>query len=166
MVTAAEGAQGGGRPQRGRTVPPQGVPQEAPVPPSGRPARQGDENHQHALPALPSSPSPAPEGGWDDGGSEESRPQQSSQTRAPLSRRRLSSPVGGGPGGPFRLPRTVPLRPRRRERVPPSRSLPPTRTGPRPWRPAPLSLPTLPSHPVRRVCPVRRPTYRPRAITP
>ncbi|MFD4758262.1 PAS domain-containing protein [Streptomyces sp. NPDC058439] len=52
VVTAAEGAQGGGgRPQRGRTVPPQGVP----VPAGGHRAHQGGEN-QLALPA----PAPAP----------------------------------------------------------------------------------------------------------
>ncbi|GAA3478740.1 PAS domain-containing protein [Streptomyces yanii] len=60
VVTAAEGAQGvGGRPQRGQTVPPQGVPAEAPVPvPAGAGrARQGNEN-QLALPALASAPGP------------------------------------------------------------------------------------------------------------
>ncbi|MFE7457858.1 PAS domain-containing protein [Streptomyces sp. NPDC057554] len=53
VVTAAEGAQGGGRPQRGQTVPPQGVPAEAqqPVPPTGRRARR-EEEHRPALPAL------------------------------------------------------------------------------------------------------------------
>ncbi|MCX4796183.1 PAS domain-containing protein [Streptomyces sp. NBC_01242] len=51
VVTAAEGAQGGGgRPQRGRTVPPQGVP----VPAGGHRAHQGGEN-QLALPAPASA---------------------------------------------------------------------------------------------------------------
>ncbi|MER6101229.1 PAS domain-containing protein [Streptomyces sp. NPDC001832] len=53
VVTAAEGAQGGGgRPQRGQTVPPQGVPAEAPVPvpAGGHRAHRGGEN-QLALPA-------------------------------------------------------------------------------------------------------------------
>ncbi|MYW35240.1 PAS domain S-box protein, partial [Streptomyces sp. SID2119] len=42
VVTAAEGAQGAGRPQRGQTVPPQGVPvdPQQPVPPAGRRARR------------------------------------------------------------------------------------------------------------------------------
>lgn len=56
VVTAAEGAQGGGgRPQRGQTVPPQGVPSEAqlPVSPSGRRARRDGEDRP-ALPALAS----------------------------------------------------------------------------------------------------------------
>ncbi|MFF9688059.1 PAS domain-containing protein [Streptomyces sp. NPDC014623] len=64
VVTAAEGAQGGGgRPQRGQTVPPQGVPQGAP----GRQSGGG----RPALPALASSDA--------SGQQEQSRPQQSSQ---------------------------------------------------------------------------------------
>ncbi|MFF8917142.1 PAS domain-containing protein [Streptomyces sp. NPDC015032] len=63
VVTAAEGAQGGGgRSQRGQTVPPQGVPAEAPtqVPTGGHRARQGGEN-QLALPASSAaSPSASP----------------------------------------------------------------------------------------------------------
>ncbi|WP_326671164.1 PAS domain-containing protein [Streptomyces sp. NBC_01257] len=54
VVTAAEGAQGaGGRPQRGQTVPPQGVPAEAqrPVPAGGHRAHRGGES-QLALPAA------------------------------------------------------------------------------------------------------------------
>lgn len=57
VVTAAEGAQGGGgRPQRGQTVPPQGVPAEAPtpVPAGGHRAHRGGEN-QLALPAAGST---------------------------------------------------------------------------------------------------------------
>ncbi|MBM7438003.1 PAS domain-containing protein [Streptomyces sp. HB132] len=53
VVTAAEGAQGGGgRPQRGQTVPPQGVPQNA----SGRTGQQG--GGRPALPALASPEAP------------------------------------------------------------------------------------------------------------
>ncbi|MEU0830537.1 PAS domain-containing protein [Streptomyces sp. NPDC005969] len=58
VVTAAEGVQGvRNRPQLGQTVPPQGVPAEAPVPvpADGARARQGNEN-QLALPALASAP--------------------------------------------------------------------------------------------------------------
>ncbi|MFD7720401.1 PAS domain-containing protein [Streptomyces sp. NPDC059814] len=57
VVTAAEGAQGaGGRPQRGQTVPPQGVPNEAPtpVPAAGHRARRGGENRLALPAALPS----------------------------------------------------------------------------------------------------------------
>ncbi|MFE7757463.1 PAS domain-containing protein [Streptomyces sp. NPDC057418] len=56
VVTAAEGAQGGGRPQRGQTVPPQGVPHEA----QGMRTRPGGGN-QTALPAL--APAEAPQQG-------------------------------------------------------------------------------------------------------
>ncbi|ROV66203.1 response regulator [Streptomyces globisporus] len=54
VVTAAENAQGGGRPQLGPTVPPQGVPVDPhqPVPPTGRRARRDAE--PAALPALAS----------------------------------------------------------------------------------------------------------------
>ncbi len=54
VVTAAENAQGGGRPQLGPTVPPQGVPvdPQQPVPPTGRRARR--EGEPAALPALAS----------------------------------------------------------------------------------------------------------------
>lgn len=57
VVTAAEGAQGaGGRPQRGQTVPPQGVPAEAPtpVPAAGHRARQGGESRLALPAAMPS----------------------------------------------------------------------------------------------------------------
>ncbi|MFE8912731.1 PAS domain-containing protein [Streptomyces globisporus] len=55
VVTAAENAQGGGRPQLGQTVPPQGVPMDPqqPVPPTGRRARREGEPAA-ALPALAS----------------------------------------------------------------------------------------------------------------
>ncbi|MEE1812264.1 PAS domain-containing protein [Streptomyces sp. BE133] len=62
VVTAAEGAQGGGgRPQRGQTVPPQGFPAETPmpVPVGGHQARQGGEN-QLALPSSASASASAP----------------------------------------------------------------------------------------------------------
>nr|WSW68006.1 PAS domain-containing protein [Streptomyces sp. NBC_00995] len=52
VVTAAEGAQGaGGRPQRGQTVPPQGVPADAPVPAGGHRAPRSGDN-QLALTAA------------------------------------------------------------------------------------------------------------------
>lgn len=56
VVTAAENAQGGGRPQLGQTVPPQGVPvdPQQPVPPTGRRARREGEPVVPALPALAS----------------------------------------------------------------------------------------------------------------
>ncbi|WP_406501304.1 PAS domain-containing protein [Streptomyces sp. NBC_01590] len=72
VVTAAEGAQGGGsRPQLGQTVPPQGVPAEGqlavPVPAGGHRARQGAE-HQGQL-ALPASAPDSAVGPASDAGS-------------------------------------------------------------------------------------------------
>ncbi|MFE7466418.1 PAS domain-containing protein [Streptomyces sp. NPDC057499] len=60
VVTAAEGAQGGTRPQLGQTVPPQGVPADGqvPVPAGGHRVPQGAEG-QLALAASPSAPAPA-----------------------------------------------------------------------------------------------------------
>ncbi|MER5683382.1 PAS domain-containing protein [Streptomyces sp. NPDC002205] len=80
VVTAAEGAQGGGgRPQRGQTVPPQGVPAEMPmpVPAGGHRTRQGNEN-QLALPAV----APAVGHGQSEGG-----PQQGQAQPQPTGRR-------------------------------------------------------------------------------
>ncbi|MFD5057393.1 PAS domain-containing protein [Streptomyces sp. NPDC058394] len=80
VVTAAEGAQGGGgRPQRGQTVPPQGVPAEMPmpVPAGGQRTRQGNEN-QLALPAV----APAAGQGQSEGG-----PQQGQAQPQPTGRR-------------------------------------------------------------------------------
>ncbi|MFD7526132.1 PAS domain-containing protein [Streptomyces sp. NPDC059849] len=64
VVTAAEGAQGGGRPQLGQTVPPQGVP----VPAGGHRALQGAESQnqgqgqgQLALPASASDSTQVPQ---------------------------------------------------------------------------------------------------------
>ncbi|MFJ2418337.1 PAS domain-containing protein [Streptomyces brevispora] len=62
VVTAAEGAQGGGgRPQRGQTVPPAGVPADAPtpVPAAGHRAHQGGQSRL-ALPAAASPVNAAP----------------------------------------------------------------------------------------------------------
>ena len=78
VVTAAEGAQGGGgRPQRGQTVPPQGVPAEMPAPAGGHRTRQGSEN-QLALPAA------APAVGQGQG---EAAPQQGQAQPQPTGRR-------------------------------------------------------------------------------
>ncbi|MFE9822521.1 PAS domain-containing protein [Streptomyces sp. NPDC005791] len=110
VVTAAEGAQGGGgRPQRGQTVPPQGVPQNA----SGR---QGGGSRP-ALPALASSPEAR-------GPQEPSRPeQQAQQPGGRRARRALAaaqdrvaaeSRTDQGPRTAFALP------PAAADRVPPA----------------------------------------------
>lgn len=101
VVTAAEGAQGGGRPQRGQTVPPQGVPQNA----SGRTGRQGD---RPALPALPSPVAPA---------QQEQPAQQSGGRRArralAAAQERAAAAEPSGPRTPFALP------PAAADRIPP-----------------------------------------------
>ncbi|MEV7856337.1 PAS domain-containing protein [Streptomyces sp. NPDC088183] len=110
VVTAAEGAQGGGRPQRGQTVPPQGVPAEGqmPVPPGGHRARQGGENQL----ALPSAPAPAagPEGPGD--GAAPGSP-QAAQPTGRRARRALSA-------GQERTDRAEPAGPRTAFALPPA----------------------------------------------
>ncbi|WP_327368769.1 PAS domain-containing protein [Streptomyces sp. NBC_01217] len=89
VVTAAEGAQGGGgRPQRGQTVPPQGVPAEAPtpvrVPAGGQRARQGGE----AQLALSPAPSPSSSEGFAQAGD---GPAPAAQPAGRRARRALSA---------------------------------------------------------------------------
>ncbi|UUN27914.1 PAS domain-containing protein [Streptomyces sp. FIT100] len=68
VVTAAEGAAGGGRPALGDTVPPQGMAPEAQTGrPTGRRARRAEASSLPALPAAPNAPTTpnaptAPEG--------------------------------------------------------------------------------------------------------
>ncbi|MDF6043506.1 PAS domain-containing protein [Streptomyces sp. JH14] len=109
VVTAAEGAQGGGgRPQRGQTVPPQGVPAEmaVPVPAGGQPARQSNEN-QLALPAV----APAAGQGQSEGGAQ-------AQQTGRRARRALATaqdrPEPAGPRTAFALP------PAEADRIPPT----------------------------------------------
>ncbi|MFJ8863661.1 PAS domain-containing protein [Streptomyces sp. NPDC102451] len=106
VVTAAEGAQGGGgRPQRGQTVPPQGVPQNA----SGRQGGAG----RPALPALASPEAP--------GQQEQSRSEQSAQqpggrrARRALAaaQERAAAAEPSGPRTAFALP------PAAADRIPP-----------------------------------------------
>ncbi|MEU0130349.1 PAS domain-containing protein [Streptomyces sp. NPDC006289] len=112
VVTAAEGAQGGGgRPQRGQTVPPQGVPHHAP---SGRTARQGSGD-QPALPALASAEAP---GRQQDQFGGQGEPEQSQQPGGRRARRALAAAQDRaaeptGPRTPFALP------PAAADRVPP-----------------------------------------------
>ncbi|WP_327422806.1 PAS domain-containing protein [Streptomyces sp. NBC_01527] len=115
VVTAAEGAQGGGgRPQRGQTVPPQGVPAEMPAPAGGHRTRQGSEN-QLALPAA------APAAGQGQG---EAAPQQGQAQPQPTGRRarralgtaqdRSVPAESAGPRTAFALP------PAEADRIPPT----------------------------------------------
>ncbi|MFJ6854006.1 PAS domain-containing protein [Streptomyces sp. NPDC091271] len=105
VVTAAEGAQGGGgRPQRGQTVPPQGVPQNAA-------GRQG--GGRAALPALASPEAPAQQ--------DRSRPEQPAQqpggrrARRALAaaQERAAAAEPSGPRTAFALP------PAAADRIPP-----------------------------------------------
>ncbi|MFI6121592.1 PAS domain-containing protein [Streptomyces sp. NPDC051064] len=128
VVTAAEGAQGGGgRPQRGQTVPPQGVPQNA----SGR---QG--GGRAALPALASSEAP--------GQQEQARPEQPAQPGGRRARRALAAAqeraAAAEPSGPrtaFALP------PAAADRIPPVAPGSPVVAPPSaaPASPAPQAVP-------------------------
>ncbi|WP_327116621.1 PAS domain-containing protein [Streptomyces sp. NBC_01341] len=103
VVTAAEGAQGGGgRPQRGQTVPPQGVPHGA----SGRTGRQGPAE-QAALPALASAEAPA--------GQEQGRQPDGRRARRALAaaQERAAAAEPTGPRTAFALP------PAAADRIPP-----------------------------------------------
>ncbi|MFD6277305.1 PAS domain-containing protein [Streptomyces sp. NPDC060209] len=138
VVTAAEGAQGGGgRPQLGQTVPPQGVPQNA----SGRTGRQGG-GVQPALPALASAEA--------SGQQEQSRPEQ--QAQQPGGRRarralaaaqeRAAAAEPSGPRTAFALP------PAAADRIPPTAPGSPVVAPPSavsPASPAPQPAPAPPA---------------------
>ncbi|WP_307125904.1 PAS domain-containing protein [Streptomyces sp. B1I3] len=143
VVTAAEGAQGGGgRPQRGRTVPPQGVPHEA----QGRP----DGANQPALPAL------APP----EASSQQARQGQSAQqpggrrARRALAaaQERSAAAQPTGPRTAFALP------PADADRVPPAA---PDTSG----TPVPQAVPVPPVMPVPQAMPVPPVTPAP-PVTP
>lgn len=108
VVTAAENAQGGGRPQLGQTVPPQGVPvdPQQPVPPTGRRARRED---QPALPALPALASGNGGNNGEGGASGQPGPEQSQQPGGRRARRALAAAqertaAEAGPRTAFALP--------------------------------------------------------------
>ncbi|MEU2197533.1 PAS domain-containing protein [Streptomyces fimicarius] len=108
VVTAAENAQGGGRPQLGPTVPPQGVPvdPQQPVPPTGRRARRDGENL--ALPALASGNGASGGNGGHPG--PEPAPQSSNQqpggrrARRALAAAQERTAADAGPRTAFALP--------------------------------------------------------------
>ncbi|MFE3513995.1 PAS domain-containing protein [Streptomyces sp. NPDC059166] len=114
VVTAAEGAQGGGRPQRGQTVPPQGVPQNA----AARAGHQGDG--PRALPALASAEAP----GRSQPATHEQPAQQPGGRRArralaAAQERAAAEAPPQGPRTPFALP------PAAADRIPPVAPGPP-----------------------------------------
>ncbi|MGW6096901.1 PAS domain-containing protein [Streptomyces sp. NPDC055157] len=117
VVTAAEGAQGGGgRPQRGQTVPPQGVPAEMPmpVPAGGHRTRQGNEN-QLALPAV----APAAGQGQSEGGPQQGQAQPQSTGRR--ARRALGTAQDRSVPAESTGPRTAfALPPAEADRIPPT----------------------------------------------
>ncbi|MFJ2433097.1 PAS domain-containing protein [Streptomyces anulatus] len=111
VVTAAENAQGGGRPQLGQTVPPQGVPvdPQQPVPPTGRRARREDEPALPALPALASGNSGNSGNSGTEGVGGHSGPEQSQQPGGRRARRALAAAqertaAEAGPRTAFALP--------------------------------------------------------------
>ncbi|OCC08065.1 PAS domain-containing protein [Streptomyces sp. PTY087I2] len=99
VVTAAENAQGGGRPQLGPTVPPQGVPvdPQQPVPPTGRRARREGEPVP-ALPALASG------NGGADGHPEPARQPGGRRARRALAAAQERTAADAGPRTAFALP--------------------------------------------------------------
>ncbi|MFI7285304.1 PAS domain-containing protein [Streptomyces anulatus] len=103
VVTAAENAQGGGRPQLGQTVPPQGVPvdPQQPVPPTGRRARREGENL--ALPALASGNN-GTEGNGGHPGPEQSQQPGGRRARRALAAAQERTAAEAGPRTAFALP--------------------------------------------------------------
>lgn len=106
VVTAAEGAQGGGgRPQRGQTVPPQGVPQNT----SGRTGQQG--GGRPALPALASPEAPGQQAQPDQAGQQPGGRRARRALAAAQERAAAAEPTG--PRTAFALP------PAAADRIPP-----------------------------------------------
>ncbi|MFJ6806372.1 PAS domain-containing protein [Streptomyces anulatus] len=111
VVTAAENAQGGGgRPQLGQTVPPQGVPvdPQQPVPPTGRRARREDQPALPALPALASgnsgNSSSSAEGASGQPGPEQSQQPGGRRARRALAAAQERTAAEAGPRTAFALP--------------------------------------------------------------
>ncbi|MFF6907601.1 PAS domain-containing protein [Streptomyces sp. NPDC012389] len=147
VVTAAEGAQGAGRPQRGQTVPPQGVPADPqqPVPPAGRRARREGE-HRPALPALASgNGASGPEQGGQPQDEALALSQAQAQAQQPGGRRarralaaaQERTAAEAGPRTAFALP------PADADRVPAAPQTPPGAPAPvqAPGMPAPVQSP-------------------------
>ncbi|WP_405693329.1 PAS domain-containing protein [Streptomyces sp. NBC_01185] len=140
VVTAAEGAQGGGgRPQRGQTVPPQGVPQNA----SGRQGQGG--GGRPALPALASAEAPAQQVPPHQASSQQEQAQQPGGRRArralAAAQERAAAAEPSGPRTAFALP------PAAADRIPPIAPGSPVMAPPSlvaPASPAPQQAPAAP----------------------
>ncbi|MFD4026086.1 PAS domain-containing protein [Streptomyces sp. NPDC058576] len=152
VVTAAENAQGGGRPQLGQTVPPQGVPVDPhqPVPPTGRRARREGGSDVPALPALTS-------GSGGNGGNSNGHPgpEQSQQPGGRRARRALAAAqertaADAGPRTAFALPPADADRARLAPDAPAGRgddaSAHHTRTAPEAGHTPPQAHPVAPAH--------------------
>ncbi|MFJ8979112.1 PAS domain-containing protein [Streptomyces sp. NPDC102282] len=144
VVTAAEGAQGGGgRPQLGQTVPPQGVPQNAS-------ARQGQGGGgRPALPALASAEAPSQQVPPHQAPSQQEQAQQSGGRRArralAAAQERAAAAEPSGPRTAFALPpaaadRIPPIAPGSPVVAPPS-AVAPASPAPQQAPAAPLSAP-------------------------
>lgn len=134
VVTAAEGAQGGGgRPQRGQTVPPQGVPQNA----AGRMGRQAGGS-QPALPALASSETPGEQARQDRPAQQQPGGRRARRALA-AAQERAAAAEPTGPRTAFALP------PATADRIPPtapgSPVVAPAAAVPPPASPVPPPLP-------------------------
>ncbi|MFD4232815.1 PAS domain-containing protein [Streptomyces sp. NPDC058542] len=155
VVTAAENAQGGGRPQLGQTVPPQGVPvdPQQPVPPTGRRARRDGEPGRPALPALASGNS-GNSGTGSNGG--HPGPEQSQQPGGRRARRALAAAqertaADAGPRTAFALPPAdadrAPLAPDAPVAPGDGASAHHARTAPEAGHTPPQAHPVAPAHP-------------------
>ncbi|MGW1293192.1 PAS domain-containing protein [Streptomyces sp. NPDC002533] len=147
VVTAAENAQGGGRPQLGPTVPPQGVPvdPQQPVPPTGRRARR-DGEPAPALPALASG------NGGADGHPEPARQPGGRRARRALAAAQERTAADAGPRTAFALPPAdadrAPLAPEAPVGPGDDASAHHARTAPEAGHTPPQAHPIAPAHPV------------------
>lgn len=163
VVTAAENAQGGGRPQLGQTVPPQGVPvgpqqpvpphgvpvdPQQPVPPAGRRGRREGENL--ALPALASGNGGVPEGGPGPEPSPSDRRPGGRRARRALAAAQERTAAEAGPRTAFALPPAdadrAPIAPEAPAAPAPGASAHHARTAPEAGHTPPQAHPVAPPH--------------------
>ncbi|MFE9699485.1 PAS domain-containing protein [Streptomyces sp. NPDC006270] len=153
VVTAAENAQGGGRPQLGQTVPPQGVPADAqqPVPPTGTGRRARREGENPALPALASGPGGPPEPSPQPGGQQTGAQQPGGRrARRALAAAQERTAAESGPRTAFALPPAdadrAPLPPDAPAAPGDEASAHRTRTAPEAGHTPPQAHPVAPAH--------------------